>query len=300
MKIFYVVLTIVFAVTIFCSEPEIIGFSDDGKYFAFFYEAIDQIGDAFAELKVFSLETKKISLFLRLSKQEGDYKELKDIKNIFFEKYGENFNFKNGKDYLRFSGEMVGDSFFLSNDLPIGIKIEYQKEKNEFGTYTYKSIVKEKGITKDVVRGKVIDLYSCYAGDKGYGVAILKSREDGLEGEFIDYYTPVYVQFANFEFKKDVEKEIKFNAKKAKKILQEFYDYNRFYPGDKESFFRYGKVLINPVDDKKDPVYFVSGNLKYNQKYDGMIVIEILKNQEYYNIWYFLNGNIVKVEGVDR
>ncbi|MEO0234330.1 MAG: hypothetical protein ABIN39_06885 [candidate division WOR-3 bacterium] len=300
MKIFFVVLMIVFSISILCSEPQIIGFSDDGKHFAFYYEIIDQMGDVFTELKVFSLETKKISLFLKFSRQEGDYKDLKDIKKIFFDKYGEILNFKNGRDYLRFSGEMVGDSFILSNDLPISIKVEYQKEKNEFGAYNFKSVLKEKEITKDVVRGKVIDLYSCYFIDKGFGIAILKSREDGLEGEFTDYYTPLFVQFRDFDFKKDIEMEIKFNAKKAKKMLQEFHENNRFYPEDKESLFRYGKVLINPVDENKDAVLFVSGNLKYNKNYDGMIIIEILKKPGYYNIWYFLNGNIVKVEGVER
>lgn len=300
MKIFSIIFLTVFAVAIFCFEPQIIGFSDDGKYFAFYYETMDQMGDFFAELKVFSTETKKVALFLKFSRQEGDYRDPKEIKNLFFEKYGENFNFKNGKDYLRFSGEMAGDSFILSNGISIGIKVEYQKEKNEFGTYMYKTVVKEKGITKDVIRGKVIDLYSYYFIEKDNGIAILKSREDGLEGEFTDYYTPIFVQIRGFDNKKDIENEIKFNAKKAKKMLQEFYENNRFYPEDKESFFRYGKVLINPVDENKDPVVFISGNLKYNQKYDGMIVIEILKKPEYYNIWYFFNGNIVKVEGVDR
>lgn len=300
MKIFYIFIVIICSILLFCSDPQIIGFSNDGKYFAFYYETTDQMGDFFIELKVFSVETKKISFFQKFSRKEGDYKDLKDIKNIFFEKYSENFNFINGKNYVRFSGEMIADSFILSNAVSIGLKVEYQKEKNEFGTYTFKSIIKEKEIKKDIVRGKVLDIYSCYLPNKEYGIAILKSRDEGLEGEFTDFYTPILVQFRDFELKKDIENEIKFNAKKAKKMLDEFYENNSFFPTDKENFFRYGKVLINPVDEKRDAVLFVSGNLKYNKNYDGMIVIEILEKVKYYNIWYFFNGNITKFEGLDR
>lgn len=300
MKYFIFIFLILFSFLLFSSEPQIIGFSDDGKFFAFFYETDDQMGNMFSELKVFSLETKKLTLFLKFSKENGDYKNLEDIKKIFFEKYGENFNFKKGKEFLKFSGSMEGDSFILSNKLSLGLNVEYQKEKNEYGTYSYTSLIKDRMMGTNSIKGKVIDIYSFYIFEKGFGVAIFKSREDGLEGEFTDYYYPVFVQIKDFELKKDVEGELKFNAEKAKRILDDFFEKNRFYPEDRDNFFRYGKVLINPVDESKDAVYFTTGNLKYNQKYEGTIIIENLTKSNYYNIWYFYNGNIVKTEGVDR
>lgn len=300
MKYFIFVFFVLFSFYLFSSDPQVIGFSDDGKFFAFFYENEDHIGNLFSELKVLSLETKKVILFLRFSKEDGDYKKLEDVKKIFFEKYGEKFNFKEGKEFLRFSGTMEGDSFILSNSVSLGLKVEYLKEKNEYGTYSYTSLIKDRMMVKNTLKGKVIDIYSFYIFEKGYGVAILKSRDDGLEGEFTDYYHPIFVNVEDFDLKKDVEMELKFNAEKSKRILEKFFEKNRSYPSDIENFFRYGKVLINPVDESRDAVFFIEGNLKYNKKYEGCIIIENLPKSNYYNMWYFYNGKIVKTEGVDR
>ncbi len=298
MKFFTLFFSIILFILSF-ADPVIIGFSDDGKYFGFYYET-DIMGNFFSEIKIVSLENNKLILYLKLDREKNDYTDLKDVENIFYQKFGENFKFNDKISFVRYSGSLDEDNLVFSNGLKTDLKIEYEKKKNEYGTYSYNSILKQNDVLRLKIDSKVIDIYSVYVSENNKGVIVFKSREYGLEGEYVDSYHPFFLHIDGLSIEKDVEKEMAFNVNKAKNIMKDFYEKTGIYPQNETDFFRFGKVLINPVDQKKPAVIFRTKNLKYDEKYNGSLIVEYLERENYYNMWYFLNGNIVKVEGVSR